>query len=195
MLKKRFEQALVYVAQLHNAQTRKVTGVPYVSHLLGVTSIALEHGADEDEAIAALLHDAVEDQGGAATLAVIQREFGDRVAAIVEGCTDTDQDPKPPWRERKEAYIARIRSGEDEHGPSIRLVSCSDKVYNARSVLNEHYRIGEEVWKRFTGRKTGTLWYYRAIYEAYIQFGETALTEELNRVVTELEARGAAAEV
>lgn len=194
MLTNRFEQALVYAAQLHATQTRKVTGVPYVSHLLGVTSIALEHGADEDEAIAALLHDAVEDQGGAETLAVIQREYGPRVAAIVDGCTDTDQDPKPPWRERKEAYIARVRSGEDEHASSIRLVSCSDKVYNARSVLNEHYRIGEEVWTRFTGKKAGTLWYYRALHEAYTSFGETALTEELNRVVTELEQRAAAAE-
>ncbi len=194
MLTDRFERALILASQLHADQTRKVVGVPYISHLLGVTSIALEHGADEDEAISALLHDAVEDQGGAATLARIEREYGPRVAAIVDGCTDTDQVPKPSWQQRKEAYVARIRAGEEEHGPSIRLVSCADKLHNARSVLNDHYRIGEEVWDRFAGGKSGTLWYYRALHNAYTQFGESPLIKELNRVITELEQRAAAAE-
>lgn len=192
MLTDRFEQALVYATQLHATQTRKVTGVPYISHLLGVTSIAMEHGADEDESIAALLHDAVEDQGGAATLAVIEREYGPRVAAIVDGCTDTDQSPKPPWRQRKEAYIARVNAGDDEHGRSIRLVSCADKVYNARTILADHYRLEGEIWQRFTGGKQGTLWYYRTLHDAYSRFGATPLTDELDRVVSQLEQRAAA---
>jgi len=153
----------------------------------------MEHGADEDEAIAALLHDAIEDQGGAKTLARIEREFGPRVAAIVDGCTDTDQTPKPPSQPRKEAYIARIRAGEEPHGPSIRLVSCADKLHNARSVLNDHYRIGEEVWDRFAGGKTGTLWYYRALHDAYTRFDTNSLTDALDRVITELEQRARAA--
>ncbi len=193
MLTERFEKALVLATQLHARQVRKVVGVPYVSHLLGVTSIVLDHGADEDEAIAALLHDAVEDQGGPETLARIDREFGPRVAAIVDGCTDTDETPKPPWQQRKEAYIARVRAGDEEHGRSIRLVSCADKLHNARSVLNDHYRIGEEVWQRFAGGKAGTLWYYRALHDAYTSFGESPLIKELNRVVTELEQRAEAA--
>src|SRR5205085_11747027 len=122
-LTQRFEEALAFAARLHKSQLRKGTGVPYVSHLLAVAGIALEHGADEDEAIAALLHDAIEDQGGAATREEIRRRFGDRVVGIVDGCSDTDVSPKPPWRERKEAYIAHVRDAS----PSVRLVSAADK--------------------------------------------------------------------
>ncbi|MFM6450530.1 MAG: HD domain-containing protein, partial [Planktothrix sp.] len=108
MLSDKFTEALVYAAQLHATQIRKGSGVPYIAHLLGVASIALEYGANESEAIAALLHDAIEDQGGAKIRDEIQQRFGETVAQIVEGCTDTDLTPKPPWRDRKEAYLAHI---------------------------------------------------------------------------------------
>ncbi|MDY7023821.1 MAG: HD domain-containing protein, partial [Cyanobacteriota bacterium] len=143
----------------------------------------LEHGASEDEAIAALLHDAVEDQGGASTQAEIRLMFGETVAEIVEGCTDTDQTPKPPWRERKQAYIDHIPKAS----ASVRLVSAADKLYNARSIIQDYRQVGEAIWERFTGKKAGTLWYYRAIVEAFEKVEKTPLVEELGRVVSELE--------
>jgi GTP pyrophosphokinase len=182
-LTSRFREALVYAAALHADQMRKASDVPYVAHLLGVASIALEHGADEDEAIAALLHDAVEDQGGQATAEVIRNRFGERVAEIVLGCTDADTIPKPPWRARKAAYIAHI-----EHAsPSVWLVATSDKVYNARSILADFRRLGDAVWSRFTGGKEGTLWYYRTLAEKLHDKAPPALAAELVRVVSELE--------
>ncbi|MGL4620547.1 HD domain-containing protein [Chroococcidiopsis sp.] len=183
MLSSRFTEALTYATELHANQVRKSSGVPYISHLLGVTSIALEYGANEDEAIAALLHDAIEDQGGAATRAEIRRRFGDTVTAIVDGCTDAEIIPKPPWRQRKEAYIATI----PQASPSIILVSAADKLHNARSILKDYRALGETVWERFKGGKDGTLWYYRAVIEAFIAKGTTPLSEELERVVAELE--------
>jgi GTP pyrophosphokinase len=184
MLSKRFTDALTFATQLHTNQTRKGGKVPYIAHLLGVASIALEHGANEDEAIAALLHDAIEDQGGAATREEIRRRFGDIVTEIVDGCTDSDTTPKPPWRQRKEAYIAHIPKAS----ASVLLVSASDKLYNARSILNDYRLIGENVWERFHGGKDGTLWYYRAVLEAFRSTGSTPLFDELERVVSELES-------
>lgn len=184
MLSKRFTDALTFATQLHANQTRKGGKVPYIAHLLGVASIALEHGANEDEAIAALLHDAIEDQGGAATREEIRRRFGDIVTEIVDGCTDSDTTPKPPWRQRKEAYIAHIPKAS----ASVLLVSASDKLYNARSILNDYRLIGENVWERFHGGKDGTLWYYRAVLEAFRSTGSTPLFDELERVVSELES-------
>ena len=183
-LSKRFTDALTFATQLHANQTRKGGKVPYIAHLLGVASIALEHGANEDEAIAALLHDAIEDQGGAATREEIRRRFGDIVTEIVDGCTDSDTTPKPPWRQRKEAYIAHIPKAS----ASVLLVSASDKLYNARSILNDYRLIGENVWERFHGGKDGTLWYYRAVLEAFRSTGSTPLFDELERVVSELES-------
>jgi GTP pyrophosphokinase len=183
LLSERFEEALVYAARLHAEQRRKGTEIPYVAHLLGVASIALEHGADEDEAIAALLHDAIEDQGGAATREEIRRRFGDRVVAIVDGCTDAEVVPKPPWRERKEAYVAHVR----EAPPSVRLVSASDKLHNARAILADFRASGDRLWDRFTGGRDGTLWYYRALVDAYRESGPSRLVDELDLVVTELE--------
>jgi (p)ppGpp synthase/HD superfamily hydrolase len=183
MLSSRFIEALTYATELHAKQVRKSSGVPYISHLLGVTSIALEYGANEDEAIAALLHDAIEDQGGAATREEIRRRFGDTVTAIVDGCTDAETIPKPPWRQRKEAYIATI----PQASPSIILVSAADKLYNARSILKDYRTLGETVWERFKGGKDGTLWYYRAVVEAFIAREKTPLIKELERVVAELE--------
>jgi (p)ppGpp synthase/HD superfamily hydrolase len=179
----RFERAMVLAARLHRDQRRKGSGVPYVSHLLAVCALTLEYGGDEDEAIAALLHDAIEDQGGAVARAEILREFGPRVTEIVDGCTDTDQSPKPAWRPRKEAYIRHVA----EASASVRLVSACDKLHNARSLVMDYRVMGEALWDRFTGRREGTLWYYRAMVNAFRAAGSSELVEELDRVVTELE--------
>ena len=183
MLSARFTDGLIFATQLHGNQTRKGSGVPYIAHLLGVASIALEHGANEDEAIAALLHDAIEDQGGAPTREEICRRFDDTVTAIVDGCTDTDITPKPPWRQRKEAYIAHISKAST----SVLLVSASDKLHNARSILNDYRVLGDAVWERFKGGKEGTLWYYRSLVKAFLTAGATPLVNELERTVDELE--------
>ncbi len=182
-LTSRFEDALVFATQLHAGQTRKGTATPYIAHLLAVASIVLENGGNEDEAIAALLHDAVEDQGGAATRELIRQRFGDTVVAIVDGCTDTDTYPKPPWKGRKEEYITHLRTAP----ASVRLVSAADKLHNARTVLADYRILGEALWQRFHGGRDGTLWYYRTVTDVLLDAGKTPLIEELERVVTELE--------
>ncbi len=181
-LSSRFTEALVFAAELHARQVRKLTGEPYLAHLLRVAGIALEHGADEDEAIAALLHDAIEDQGGPIARQAIQRRFGTRVAEIVEGCTDTDQTPKPPWRRRKEAYLARLALAS----PSVRLVSAADKLDNVRSLIEAYRRMGETVWQHFRGGREGSLWYFRSVLEVEKQAGTNQIVEELDRAVSEL---------
>jgi (p)ppGpp synthase/HD superfamily hydrolase len=183
MLSDRFTQALTYATELHANQVRKGSGIPYIAHLLGVASIALEYGANEDEAIAALLHDAIEDQGGAATRAEIRRRFGDNVTAIVDGCTDADTTPKLPWRQRKETYIEHISTASE----SVLLVSAADKLYNARSILKDYRLLGDALWERFQGGKDGTLWYYRALVDAFKKTASTAIVDELERVVIEVE--------
>ncbi|HET7376742.1 MAG TPA: HD domain-containing protein [Anaerolineae bacterium] len=189
MFTDRFSQALNLAQQLHATQVRKGTDIPYIGHLLAVTSLVIENGGSEDEAIAALLHDAVEDQGGARTLENIRQQFGDQVAAIVAGCSDTDQIPKPPWRNRKEAYIDHVRHASR----SIQLVSLADKVHNARSILADYRIYGDAVWTRFHGGKSGTLWYYRALVDAFRANGHPPLVAELDRVITELEQLTSAA--
>jgi GTP pyrophosphokinase len=183
MLSERFTNALTFATQLHAEQTRKGSGIPYIAHLIGVASIALEYGANEDEAIAALLHDAIEDQGGEATREEIRRRFGDTVTEIVDGCTDSDQTPKPPWRQRKEAYIAHIPTAS----ASVRLVSASDKLHNVRSILKDYRLLGDALWDCFKGGKNGTLWYYRSLVEAFHTAESTPLVDELERTVSELE--------
>jgi GTP pyrophosphokinase len=183
MLSERFTTALTYATQLHANQVRKGSGVPYIAHLLGVASIALEYGANEDEAIAALLHDAIEDQGGAATREEIRRRFGDNVTAIVDGCTDADTTPKPSWRERKEAYIAHIPTAS----PSVLLVSLADKLYNAQSILKDYRVLGDSLWERFHGGKEGTLWYYRALVDTFRKTGTIIIIDDLERVVAQIE--------
>lgn len=178
----RFVDALVFATTLHAEQKRKGTTIPYIAHLLAVTAIVLEHGGEEHEAIAALLHDAIEDQGGAATRAEIRRRFGDQVVAIVDGCTDAETVPKPPWRDRKAAYIARIGN----EPPSVRLVSAADKLHNARSILADYREIGEALWDRFNGGRVGTLWYYRSLVAAFYAVEATPLVKELGRTVSEL---------
>jgi GTP pyrophosphokinase len=179
----RFRQALVYADELHETQRRKGSGAPYIAHLLGVAAIVLEHGASEDEAIAALLHDAVEDQGGPSTLAAIRLRFGPRVAEIVAGCTDADTVPKPPWQERKEAYLAHLAAADE----GVCLVCAADKLYNLRTIVADYRAIGEEIWPRFTAGKSGTLWYYREVTRVLRQAWPDALVEELARTVAELE--------
>lgn len=182
-LTSKFDAALHYATLIHAGQTRKGTEIPYVSHLLGVTSIALEHGATENEAIGALLHDAGEDAGGVGRIEDIRQRFGDAVADIVEGCTDAVVIPKPPWRQRKEAYIAHVRHAS----ASVRLVSAADKLHNARAILRDYRQLGDSLWSRFNGGKDGTLWYYRALTAAFREAGSNELVDELERVVTELE--------
>ena len=189
LLTERFRAALDYAARLHERQVRKGSGVPYLSHLLSVSALVLEDGGDEDEAIAGLLHDAVEDQGGRATLQEIRRRFGDRVARLVEGCTDADSVPKPPWRERKERYVAHIAQAPAD----VRRVSSADKVHNARSILADLRRSGDSVWSRFTADRSSVLWYYRALTEAFRAAGGGFLAEELARVVAEIENAGSPA--
>jgi (p)ppGpp synthase/HD superfamily hydrolase len=177
----KFEDALLYASRLHRDQDRKGTSTPYITHLLSVASIVGENGGTEDEVVAALLHDAPEDQGGEARLRDIRDRFGARVAEIVDGCTDTYETPKPPWRERKERYLAHLA---DASG-SVRLVSSADKLHNARTVLSDYRLLGEDLWTRFNGGREGTLWYYRAIVGT-LQ-GDGPIVEELDRVVRELE--------
>jgi (p)ppGpp synthase/HD superfamily hydrolase len=180
----RFEKALLYAARLHRDQTRKGTEVPYVTHLLAVAAIVGENGGPEDEVVAALLHDAPEDRGGKDRLEDIRVRFGAEVAEIVDGCTDTYEYPKPPWRPRKKAYVTHVAKAS----PSVRLVSAADKLHNARSILADLRSLGNELWDRFTGGKEGTLWYYRALVDAYTGAGSNPVVEELDRVVREIEA-------
>jgi (p)ppGpp synthase/HD superfamily hydrolase len=180
----KFERALVYAARLHRDQYRKGTRIPYVTHLLAVASIVGENGGTEDEVVAALLHDAPEDQGGEAILEEIRARFGDEVAQIVDGCTDTYEDPKPPWRERKERYLAHLAGASG----SVRLVSSADKLHNARAVLSDYRLLGEDLWSRFNGGKEGTLWYYRAIVDVLRIKNDSPTVEELDRVVSEMES-------
>ena len=180
----RFIAALGYAARLHARQVRKRTERPYIGHLLSVTSIVVEYGGDEQMAIAALLHDAVEDQGGKPRLREIRRKFGKRVAHIVDGCTDSYTEPKPPWMQRKRAYVARVAGESGE----VRMVSAADKLSNVRETLYDFRVHGDSVFERFAGKKEGTLWYYRALVNEFQKAGNTPLVEELDRVVTELES-------
>jgi (p)ppGpp synthase/HD superfamily hydrolase len=164
-LTEHFHNALAYASQLHETQSRKGTEIPYISHLMAVAGIVLEAGGSEDEAIAALLHDAAEDQGGEARLDDIRNRFGATVADIVEHCSDTFETPKPPWEERKAAYHARLRHADK----ATLLVSIADKLHNARSTLHDLQAKGPAVWDRFSVARDRTMWNYRtllAIYEA-----------------------------
>jgi (p)ppGpp synthase/HD superfamily hydrolase len=198
-LSARFSEALIFAADIHRHQARKGTQVPYVAHVIGVASIALEFGADEDEAVAALLHDAIEDAPDAlgrdkanAVRGWIRLTFGERVLEIVEGCTDSDENPKPPWVARKTAYVARIA-----HEPaSVLLVSAADKLHNVRALRRDYRAVGDVLWDRFNPEagRSGTLGYYRALATAYRRCSEKvqdarlrALVELLEQEVTALE--------
>jgi len=175
----RYSFALAYAAEVHARQRRKGTEIPYVSHLLAVSGLVLEHGGTEDEAIAALLHDAVEDQGGLERLAEIREKFGERVASIVAGCTDDPNEKKAEWRPRKERYIAHLQDAES----SVRLVSCADKTHNARAIVSDLRTLGDALFGRFNGGKEGTLWYYRSLAETFLKLGPARLAGELEQAV------------
>jgi (p)ppGpp synthase/HD superfamily hydrolase len=179
----RFNEAFLFAAEKHATQTRKKTDVPYISHLMSVAALVLEAGGGEDEAVAALLHDVVEDCGGHPVLEEIRERFGPRVAKIVEGCTDAYTIPKPPWKARKLEYLDILRRSGDE----VRLVSAADKLHNVRTILADYRREGDSVWDRFSGRRDGTLWYYRAVLDVLREGKPNRLVDELCRVVTELE--------
>jgi (p)ppGpp synthase/HD superfamily hydrolase len=148
-----------------------------------VAALVLEDGGDEDEAIAALLHDAIEDQGGAKTREEIRQRFGERVVSIIDGCTDSETLPKPPWKERKLNYLEKMRLAS----PEVRHVALADKLHNARSTVADWEREGEKVWQKFKGGKEGTLWFYRSFLEIYQQKGSNFLTQELTRLIARLE--------
>ena len=180
----RFTDAVALAADLHRTQVRKGTGVPYLTHLLGVTSLVLEDGGDEDEAIAALLHDAVEDAGGQPILQAIRVRFGDRVAGIVGECTDYDPDgERPPWRPRKEATIAKVAT----LSPSGLRVSLADKLHNARSIHRDLAVHGDALWSRFTAGRDAQLWYLRGLADAYATASDSQMADELRAVVAGIE--------
>ncbi len=180
----RFQRAFKFAAEKHARQTRKASTIPYIAHLMGVASLVLEAGGDEDLAIAALLHDVVEDCGGPPMLKEVQRRFGKRVAEVVDGCTDAYTYPKPPWKERKDQYIARLKN-EDV---GTRLVSAADKLNNIRSILSDYRAIGESVWARFNGGREGTLWYYRTLRDEFLRDSPNRITLDFDLAVKELES-------
>ena len=180
----RFMRAIQFAAKKHAGQTRKASTVPYVAHLMGVASLVLEAGGDEDLAIAALLHDVVEDCGGVPMLKEVHRRFGKRVAEVVDGCTDAYEIPKPPWRERKESYIRRLK----KESADTRLVSAADKLNNIRSILSDYRSVGESVWARFNGGREGTLWYYRTLRDEFLRRNKNRITRDFDLALRELES-------
>ncbi len=178
----RFREALLFALDLHRGQTKKGGEVPYASHLLSVASLVLHFGGSEEQAIAALLHDGPEDQGGRRVLEVIGRRFGTAVADIVDACTDTYDAPKPPWRPRKEAWLGRIPALPRE----ALLVAACDKLDNARAILADLRSLGPRVWERFAGGRD-SIWYYRAAAEALRRAGAGPACDELDAAVRAIE--------
>ncbi len=179
----RFEQALLYAFQAHRQQYRKGSQIPYFSHLISCAALVMEGGGDEDQSIAALLHDVAEDQGGNRRLEEIETLFGKRVRQIVEGCSDTLKFPKPPWRERKEGYIKHLFSANED----VLLVSLADKVHNLRTIYMDFQEVGEQIWDRFQGGKAGSLWYFRSLLEIYKQRYPHPMVVEFERILSLLE--------
>jgi (p)ppGpp synthase/HD superfamily hydrolase len=178
----RIRDAIDLAAELHGDAHRKGSDVPYLFHLLAVAAIVAEHGGTEDEVVAALLHDAVEDAGGAAVRDIIARRFGGDVGAIVDACTDTDVVPKPPWRPRKEAFVASLANTP----PSVRLVVAADKLHNVRCTARDLRARGADVWSLFRGGKDGTLWYYDAVRDALARGWSHPILGDLRRSIAEL---------
>lgn len=191
MLTARYHDAVGFALRVHAAQLRKDSAIPYAAHVIAVSAAVLEHEGDEDMAIAGLLHDAVEDGGGARMLVQIRDRFGDRVAAIVAACSDSVVDTlagerKPPWRDRKQAYLAHLATMQDR---GVLIVSLCDKVHNARAILRDLRRpdIGAAVWSRFSAGREGTLWYYRALVETFRRVLPAPLVRELAEIVAAVE--------
>jgi (p)ppGpp synthase/HD superfamily hydrolase len=180
-LSKQYDDALVYAADLHRNQVRKGSGIPYIAHLLSVSSRILVASGSEDQAIAGLLHDAAEDQGGQTTLDKIRERFGAPVSQIVADCTDSWVEPKPAWRPRKEAYLSALPTKPT----SSLLVSLADKVDNAEAILLDYRNIGDDLWGRFTGGREGTIWYYRTLSAIFDRALPGTLANELSRTVSQ----------
>ena len=179
MLSDRFDDAFKYAHRLHRKQVRKETTIAYISHLMTVAALVIEHGGNETQAVAGLLHDAAEDQGGAPTLAEIRQRFGDEVAQIVADCTDSWTEPKPDWRPRKEAYLKAL----PHKAPTSLLVSLADKTHNAEAILFDYRAIGGAVWERFTGKALGTRWYYGELARIFADAMPGRLSDRLSRAV------------
>ena len=174
----RLADAFTFAATAHAAQVRKGTSIPYVSHLMSVSALVLEHGGDEDQAIAGLLHDVIEDCG-IVNEPVIREKFGERVARIVRACTDADTTPKPPWLERKTRYLQHLQ----QEGPDVLLVSACDKLHNARAIVSDQHAIGSAVFKRFSASREQVLWYYQSLAEIYQAKLPGRLADEVTRTV------------
>ncbi len=183
MLSNRFERALVYANHLHRWQLRKGTQVPYISHLLSVAALVLEAGGNEDEAIAALLHDAVEDQGGMATRETIREQFGDAVVKIIDCCTEPITEPKLSWLERKQQYLAQLQQAS----ASAQRVIMADKLHNTRSILADVRHQGDRAWDKFKAGRADTIWFYRECLTRLQSQSQLAMLAELQRVVEALE--------
>jgi (p)ppGpp synthase/HD superfamily hydrolase len=179
----RFTEALLYAVEAHDGQLRKGSEVPYVGHVLGVCALVIDDGGDEDQAIAALLHDAGEDAGGRERLEDIRSRFGPSVARIVEACSDTLEWPKPPWRERKEHYVAAA----EHHPPEALRVSIADKLYNVHSLCRDYLVIGDELWRRFNAGRDDVLWYYRSLLDVFRRRLQSPMVAELEAALAELE--------
>jgi (p)ppGpp synthase/HD superfamily hydrolase len=180
----KFVEAMAYAAEKHATQTRKGSDIPYLGHLLSVAGFVIEADGTETEAIAALLHDAAEDQGGEATLAEIREKFGDEVAEIVGECSDTFETPKPPWRERKQRYVDHLPEASD----AAILVSLADKLHNARAILRDYREVGDRLWQRFSVQDPQLhLWYYRSLLDVYAQRVDNWMVDELREVIDKLE--------
>jgi (p)ppGpp synthase/HD superfamily hydrolase len=178
----RFDEALLLASSLHRDQVRKASGVPYISHLLSVASLVLEEGGSEDMAIAALLHDAAEDQGGKETLAGIKTAFGADVARWVAQASDTFELPKPEWETRKRQHLASIPMADRE----ARLIMLADKVHNARSIVADYTRVGSEVWGRFSVPRERTVWYYESLLDIFERELSPVLYDALTDCVTRM---------
>jgi (p)ppGpp synthase/HD superfamily hydrolase len=183
MLSPKFEEALVFAVRLHSNQKRKVSNTPFVLHLLNVCAIILEDGGTEDEAIAGLLHDAVEDQGGLETLENIKSNFGEVIAQIVMECSETHLTPKPPWEERKVNSIAKMKNVS---GSAIRVI-LADKIHNVQSIIREYQKYGKPIWDSFKGGREGTIWYYKEVLAVLASRTESHLITELKLTVEHLE--------
>jgi (p)ppGpp synthase/HD superfamily hydrolase len=184
---KRYGDALLFALDLHANQVRKGSKTPYIAHLLSVSALVIEDGGNEDLAIAALLHDSVEDQGGLIVLDAIREKFGDHVANIVLGCSDSFTEPKPPWRERKEKYLEHLRVADHD----IQLVSLADKLHNARSILRDLQTKGNQTWEKFNGKKEGTIWYYHALADIFSASDiSSPMCEELNQTIKSIDSFG-----
>jgi (p)ppGpp synthase/HD superfamily hydrolase len=178
----RVMEAFQLAFTLHRDQTRKKTDIPYITHLMAVAGIVGEFGGGENQVIAALLHDAVEDQGGPPTLERIRQQFGEEVAAYVQACSDTDASPKPPWLERKKDFLRRIATA----APATKLIVAADKLHNVRSILSDLKTVGNDVWRRFNGGRDGSLWYHAEVVRALAQDWPHPLINELATAVDAL---------